>query len=204
MSVSRLLFRVLSFVRYPFLNMKGVVIHPLSVVGANVEIGKGTNINGQCFIGKDRDVHVSIGRYCAIGHNLRVRLSNHNTQFLNLNYDLQRELGCSLGRIVKGPVTIGNGVWIGDNVTILPGVSIGDGSVIAACSVVAKDVLPYTIIGGVPAKKIKSRFSEEVKAKIESLSWWNWSKSTMISNKIIFENEVSLEALEEVMSVGKK
>ena len=74
----------------------------------------------------------------------------------------------------KGNVTIGNDVWIGNNVTILSGVTIGDGAVVAACSVVVKDVPPYTMVGGNPAKYIKQRFSDAQVKGLLQLKWWSW------------------------------
>ncbi len=74
----------------------------------------------------------------------------------------------------KGNTEIGNDVWIGYDATIMPGVKIGDGSIIATKSVVTKDVAPYSIIGGNPAKLIRKRFSDEVIEKLLKISWWHW------------------------------
>ncbi|MEM9090936.1 MAG: Vat family streptogramin A O-acetyltransferase [Cyanobacteria bacterium P01_F01_bin.53] len=74
----------------------------------------------------------------------------------------------------KGDTVIGNDVWIGYEATIMPGVTIGDGAVIAAKSVVVSDVEPYTIVGGNPAKTIRQRFDDEVVHALLSLAWWNW------------------------------
>lgn len=74
----------------------------------------------------------------------------------------------------NGGITIGNDVWIGMNATILTGVNIGDGAIIAANALVTKDVPPYAVVGGVPAKILKYRFNEPVIAKLKSLEWWLW------------------------------
>lgn len=74
----------------------------------------------------------------------------------------------------KGNINIGNDVWIGYNATIMAGVTIGDGAIIATNSTVIKDVEPYSIVGGNPAKEIKKRFSKEVITKLLKLQWWNW------------------------------
>ena len=74
----------------------------------------------------------------------------------------------------KGNINIGNDVWIGYNATIMAGVTIGDGAIIATNSTVIKDVEPYSIVGGNPAKEIKKRFSKEVITKLLELQWWNW------------------------------
>lgn len=74
----------------------------------------------------------------------------------------------------RGDVIIGNDVWIGDNVTIMSGVTIGDGAVIACNSHVVKNVEPYSLVGGNPAKLIKYRFSQEQIDKLLEIKWWNW------------------------------
>ena len=75
----------------------------------------------------------------------------------------------------KGDIVIGNDVWIGYKAVVMAGVHIGNGSIIAARAVVTKDVPPYTIVGGVPARPIRKRFDEEVIRKLETLKWWDWS-----------------------------
>jgi len=80
----------------------------------------------------------------------------------------------SLG-IIKKDTLIGNDVWIGYNSTILPGISIGDGAIIGACSVVTKNVAPYTIIGGNPAREIRKRFDDKTIDFLQEIQWWNWS-----------------------------
>lgn len=75
---------------------------------------------------------------------------------------------------LKGDIVIGNDVWIGSNAKIMSGVHVGDGSIIAANAVVTKDVEPYTVVGGVPAKMIKKRFPDETIQMLEQMKWWNW------------------------------
>ena len=82
----------------------------------------------------------------------------------------------------KGDINIGNDVWIGYNATIMSGVTIGDGAIIAANSTVIKDVEPYSIVGGNPAKEIKKRFSKEVIIKLLELQWWNWDIEKITRN----------------------
>ncbi len=82
----------------------------------------------------------------------------------------------------KGNTVIGNDVWIGHDATIMPGVTIGDGSIIAAKAVVTKDVEPYTIVGGNPAKLIKKRFSDGTISKLLELKWWDWNIEKITEN----------------------
>ncbi|MBC6998632.1 CatB-related O-acetyltransferase [Cytophaga sp. FL35] len=82
----------------------------------------------------------------------------------------------------KGNITIGNDVWIGYNATIMAGVTIGDGAIIATNATVVKDVPPYSIVGGNPAKEIKKRFPEEVIAQLLELQWWDWDIEKITRN----------------------
>ena len=82
----------------------------------------------------------------------------------------------------KGDIIIGNDVWIGYNAIIMAGVKIGDGAIVATGAVVVKDVAPYTIVGGVPARMIRRRFSDKTIAKLQDLQWWNWSTDEIRKN----------------------
>lgn len=82
----------------------------------------------------------------------------------------------------KGDITIGNDVWIGYNATIMAGVTIGDGAIIATNSTVTKDVEPYTIVGGNPAKEIRKRFDNGTIKKLLELKWWNWDIKSITNN----------------------
>jgi virginiamycin A acetyltransferase len=74
----------------------------------------------------------------------------------------------------KGDTIIGNDVWIGYEALVMPGVTIGDGAIVSARSVVTADVPPYTIVGGNPARPIRARFAPDAVAKLEAIAWWNW------------------------------
>jgi hypothetical protein len=80
----------------------------------------------------------------------------------------------------KGDIIIGNDVWIGSGVKILSGVTIGDGCVIGANALVCKNVPSYSVCGGVPARLIKNRFSDEIIKKLEFIKWWDWSETDII------------------------
>lgn len=83
---------------------------------------------------------------------------------------------------LKGDTVIGNDVWIGQNVTVMPGVHIGDGAIIAANSVVVKDVPPYHIAGGNPCKVIKQRFDDELIDYLLLIKWWDWPVRKIFDN----------------------
>lgn len=82
----------------------------------------------------------------------------------------------------KGDIRIGNDVWIGYEAVILAGVTVGDGAIVAARAVVTKDVPPYTIVGGVPAKNIRKRFDENTIRSLLQIQWWNWSHEKIASS----------------------
>ena len=91
----------------------------------------------------------------------------------------------------KGDTIIGNDVWIGYNSTIMPGVKIGDGAIIATNSTVTKDVEPYTVVGGNPAKEIRKRFTENEINKLLKIRWWNWSIEKITKNvKKLTDNNI--------------
>jgi acetyltransferase-like isoleucine patch superfamily enzyme len=124
---------------------------------------------------------LTIGNFCSIAGNVNVYLGgNHNTDWVTtypFGHRLQDIFNNSNGYghpTTKGDVIIGNDVWIGNNVTIMSGVTIGDGAVIAMNSHVVKNVEPYSIIGGNPAKLIKYRFTREQIEKLLEIKWWNW------------------------------
>ena len=145
-----------------------------------------------------------IGRYCSIAQKVQVVFGNHPTKkYVSTHpmfYSLTPPNGNSLVKRNKFKeyafsdekekffVEIGNDVWIGYDVKILAGVHIGDGAIIAAGSVVTKDVDPYTIVGGVPAKPIRKRFSESQVEFLEALKWWEKDASWIHSYAEFFED----------------
>ena len=115
----------------------------------------------------DKHTRLKIGKFCSIAANVQIYLGGeHHTDWLT-TYPFDVLLG-EAETPSNGDVTIGNDVWIGNNVQILSGVTIGDGAVIGAGSVIAKDVEPYAIMAGNPAKKIRTR------PGMINMKWWDW------------------------------
>ena len=122
-----------------------------------------------------------VGRYCSVADHVIIVMSNHRSDFITTYpfYSLSfiwpeaRTLGSD--HFAPGPLTIGNDVWLGVRSLILPGVSIGDGAIVAAGAVVTRDVPPYAIVGGCPAKVIRHRFDVDIVAALLRIEWWNWS-----------------------------
>lgn len=132
-----------------------------------------------------------IGNFCSIacGVKFLFNSANHTLKSLStypfaLMYDEWNmdKKDVAKGWDNKGDIIIGNDVWIGYNAIIMAGVKIGDGAIVAAGAVVVKDVAPYTIVGGVPAKMIRKRFSAETIAILQNLQWWNWPAEKIRKN----------------------
>lgn len=133
--------------------------------------------------------HTTIGKFCSLGNHIEIITeSAHDYQkisqypFLTMNNSPLFQSKNSNPSIIIKPVTIGNDVWIGSNVIILGGISIGDGAVIGAGSVVTKNVKPYTIVVGNPARTLKKRFTNSQIQKIQKTKWWNWSLKKIKKN----------------------
>lgn len=123
---------------------------------------------------------LKIGNFSSIAENVTILLGgNHPTDWISsfpfgVVFEDFKERYYEYPKLSKGSVIIGNDVWIGLNTTILSGITIGDGAVIAANSNVTKNVEPYAIVGGNPAKLIKKRFSDEAISKLLVIKWWEW------------------------------
>lgn len=156
-----------------------VYISPRVELHKNVEIGKYTFINYDTVVYKN----VKIGRYCSIGRNCEIGLSSHPVEFLSThlfqikdnnlfsNAHGYEELN-KIDWIEHKNVIIGNDVWIGSKVSIMNGINIGNGAIIGTGSIVTRDVEPYTIIIGAPAKIIRKRFTDIIIKELEYLKWW--------------------------------
>ncbi|TBX99342.1 DapH/DapD/GlmU-related protein [Rhizobium laguerreae] len=130
----------------------------------------------------------TIGKFVNIAAAVRINATNHPTWRATLHHFTYRAADYWPDGDIEtdffawrraNRVTIGNDVWIGHGATILPGVNIGNGAVIGAGAVVSKDVAPYTIVGGVPAKLIRERFPREVGERMDRLSWWDWEHARL-------------------------
>ena len=132
-----------------------------------------------------------IGKFCSIacGAKFLFNSANHSLSSLS-TYPFPifyEEWGLDRKNVAeawdnKGDIVIGNDVWIGYEAVSLAGVTVGDGAIIGARAMVTKDVPPYTIVGGVPAKPIRKRFSEETISEMLALKWWDWPKERIARN----------------------
>lgn len=146
-------------------------------------VGLGTYIAGHTSLSR-----IKIGKFCSIGQRIKTNLGVHPTHLISTHpsfYSDKKQAGFTFVKNSpfaehtytdeneKHLVEIGNDVWIGNDVTIMDGVKIGDGAIIGTQSLVTKDVEPYSIIGGIPAKIIRKRFSEEEIDLLLEFKWWN-------------------------------
>jgi len=145
-----------------------------------------------------------IGKFCMIASDVTFIMNgaNHLTQsissypFAIFGHDWQNAMKDKTYPN-KGNTIVGNDVWIGYNVTILPGITIGDGAIIAANTTVSKDVPPYSIVGGNPSKIIKKRFSDEKIETLLTLKWWDWDieKITAHVTELTGDSIINLKAI---------
>lgn len=156
------------------------------------------------YIGESSRINATIGKFTCISDRVRTVSGTHPTKdFVSIHpafYSTAKQAGFSYTSVNcfeelllnpvdgKTAVYIGNDVWIGCDVTIFGGVSIGDGAVIAAGAIVTQDVEPYTIVGGVPAKLIKTRFSKDQISFLCNFKWWNKDPEWIEKNHELFRN----------------
>lgn len=170
-------------------------IHPEAdivdcALGAWTDVGKGTmmresRMGDYSYITQDcHVVWTTIGKFCSIANATRINPGNHPTWRALQHHSVYRAEQYELGEDdhdffewrKEHWVTIGNDVWIGHGVTVTAGVTIGDGAVIGAGAVVTHDVEPYTVVGGVPARFIKRRFTKEQTEALQAIAVWDWSR----------------------------
>jgi len=172
-------------------------IDPKAVIYRMVKM-KGSSIGRYSYVGNGTDVEsADIGQFCSISDHCRIGMGGHTLSCLSTcPVFTQRVNGCQSQWVVRDAhsvkakrTVLGNDVWVGSHVLINGGVTVGDGAVIGAGAVVVKDVPPYAIVGGVPAKVIRYRFPEDIIAKLEELRWWNLPEEKLKEHISVFQND---------------
>jgi virginiamycin A acetyltransferase len=169
------------------------VIKFVEIIG-KVNIGHHTTINGPNVQILSKLNPIQIGNFCSIAKDVTIQEYNHKVDRLS-TYNFEKHIfaGKSIDDVVsKGAITIGSDVWIGTKSVILSGVTIGHGAIVAAGSIVTKDVPPYAIVGGNPARVIRYRFTPEVIEHLLKLKWWEWPIDKIAKNRIFFIGVPSL------------
>jgi len=166
-------------------------------VGARTKMAE-TSMGDYSYIVNDGDViYTTIGKFCSIAAQVRINPGNHPMWRASQSHFTYRASAYFKGEADEASffdwrrehhVTIGHDVWIGHGVTVLAGRKIGTGAVIGSGAVVSKDVEPYTIVGGVPAKVIGRRFPEKIGERLQALAWWDWDHATLHARLGDFRN----------------
>lgn len=181
-------------------------------VYGRVQVSSST-IGDYSYVGRDaRIIHSDIGKFCSIAGESVVGMGTHTIDKLSSSSIFtEAKNGTKHSWVNTSEVTpfersrVGNDVWIGMRAMVLGGKTIGDGAVIAAGSIVTKDVPPYAIVAGIPAKVIRFRFSQEVIECLEALQWWDLPEDVLKMNISLFQSDhVDIEKIEQVVKENRK
>ena len=187
-------------------NIKSNVLIRMSDIRGNIQIGNnskvvGVQAHGELVIGRYSSLFgpnitlasainkIEIGSFCSIARGVTIQEYNHRIDKLSTYYFDKNIFKEKHPRDIdsKGVISIGSDVWIGTDSIILSGVSIGHGAIIAAGSIVVKNVPPYAIVAGNPAKLIRYRYNDKVIGVLLNIRWWEWSNEKIMRNKDIFK-----------------
>lgn len=169
-----------------------------TTVTGGITVGHGTFVMGM-EVSNPNAVDVKAGKYCSIALFLKILGYDHAIisapkSVTTFPFDAWWGLPSfpdqvnSGGYKTKSAITIGNDVWIGQSVSLRPGITIGDGAIIGARSVVMKDIPPYAIVGGNPVKHIRYRYPQEQVDKLLAIRWWDWSEAKIRKNYHLFHD----------------
>ena len=161
-----------------------------------ISIGRGTyGLDRNSFAGLSPDCPVTVGNYCSVGPDVLILCKTDHRTDRPSTYPVRSRLSASAvntDAVTRGPITIGHDVWIGARAIILSGVTVGNGAVIGAGAVVARDVQPYSVNVGAPARNIRARFDPAQIAALERIAWWEWPEERIRDAADLFDAEIDV------------
>ncbi len=172
---------------------RGAILH------GNIEIDDYTVLSGPSIDIFTLFDKVKIGKYCSIARQVTIQEGNHQISTVSANFPqrfFQPDIDRRLGYNSSGNIEIGNDVWIGAQAVIVNDVTIGDGAIVGANALVNKDVPPFAIVAGVPAKVIRFRFEKNIIDILNKIKWWNLNPNFLKDNLDFFNQPMSIELAE--------
>lgn len=172
---------------HPSASVKDSHLGSWTKIGASSSIVESVIDDYSYTAGDNNIIYTDVGKFCSIASHVRINPGNHPMQRVTQHHMTYRRVDYGFGENDdvffnwrrEHRCVIGHDVWLGHNAVIMPGVQIGIGAVVGSGAVVTKDVAPYEIVVGVPAKPIRKRFDDHVIEKLMQIAWWNWDHETL-------------------------